>query len=298
MDAKTLQRFIHNVNMDGPIRPGMDTPCWPWTAGPTIDAAGKFVADGEQQLVHRLMWAHANGTTLDFNKDRCYIRHTCGATNCVNPAHLSMLKTKVKVKPKPKAEAKPKAKMSAQQQHVRRAGVREDRRTAYRIFTEYGIPIAETMETLTLIRAAQEKLRPKRGPKTLRYHDGTAVSHTRGMNRAVLFELRDTNWSQRRLDATRALPRLLQSYKLPVMGNPWDEAAYFQWRYKVLKALRYRRNIERAKPVANVPLQYELEVILRILIRSTSHQASAMLHTEWQREEWRQERLAREDAGE
>ena len=73
MDAKTLQRFIHNVNMDGPIRPGMDTPCWPWTAGPTIDAAGKFVADGEQQLVHRLMWAHANGTTLDFNKDRCYI---------------------------------------------------------------------------------------------------------------------------------------------------------------------------------------------------------------------------------
>ena len=191
-----------------------------------------------------------------------------------------------------------------QREHVRRAGVREDRRTAYRIFKEHGIPIRETMETLTRKRAAEMKLRPKRGPQVLKYAEGTAVTHTRGMNKAVLLLLRDTDWPQRRLEAKLALPRILAAYRLPHMGNPWQEEHYFQWRYKILKALRRRRNLERAKPVANVGLQYDLEVILRVLIKSTSHQAAVMMYTPWQLDIWRKEAasareaLAARDAGE
>ena len=180
-----------------------------------------------------------------------------------------------------------------QQQHVRRAGVREDRRMAYHIFREHGIPIVETMETLTLKRAAELKLRPKRGPRVLKHADGTPVPYTKAMNNAVLLMLRQTDWPHRRLDATRALPRVLADYRLPIMGNPWDEARYFEWRHKVRRALRYRLCIERAMPVANIPLQYELEVILLILSKSTSHQAAVMLHTPHQREVWRRDELAR-----
>jgi hypothetical protein len=296
MDDQTLQRFLKNVNMNGPTRPGMDSPCWPWTAGPTIDAAGKLVVDGEQQLVHRLMWAHAKGITLDFNKDKRYVRHTCGATNCVNPAHLHMPEVVGPYQYKPKRKAQPKPGMTPQQKHVKRAGEREDRRTAFRIFKEHGIPIADTMETLTRKRAAEFKLRPKRGPKVLKYAEGTAVTHTRGMNKAVLLMLRQADWPQRRLDAARALPPLLAAYRLPHMGNPWIVPHYWQWRYKITKALRYRRDIERAKPVANVPLQFELEVILRVLAKSTSHQAAAMMYTPWQLDIWRKEEACARDA--
>lgn len=175
-----------------------------------------------------------------------------------------------------------------QLQHVRRAGEREDRREAFRVYKEHGIPIKDTLETLTLQRREMEKLRPKRGPRVLQYEEGTPVPHHKGMNKAVLLMLRRTDWVRRRVECSRALPAMLARYQLPVMGNPHDVDAYFEWRYKILQALRYRRGVERARPQADLRTQYDLEVVLMILMKSTSHQISVMLHTDRQREVWRQ----------
>lgn len=86
MNKKTTeQRFWDKVDKNGPIMPGMDTPCWIWLASKHIDDGyGGFQFNGKYGKAHRYSYLLHNGEL----PEDLEIRHICHNPACVNPDHL------------------------------------------------------------------------------------------------------------------------------------------------------------------------------------------------------------------
>ena len=80
------QRFWNKVNKNGPLAPGMDTPCWLWTRTST-DGYGYFSIGGKHIRAHRFSYSLAKGPIPPGHS----IDHRCPTTLCVNPDHLRLL---------------------------------------------------------------------------------------------------------------------------------------------------------------------------------------------------------------
>ena len=77
------QRFWNKVNKNGPLAPGMDTPCWLWSRTST-DGYGYFSIGGKHIRAHRFSYSLAKGPIPPGHS----IDHRCHTTLCVNPDHL------------------------------------------------------------------------------------------------------------------------------------------------------------------------------------------------------------------
>lgn len=77
-------RFWSNVNKAGPIAPGMDTPCWVWTAGCFTNGYGQFRAGTRKVRAHRAAYEIVFGPILN----GAILRHRCDVPRCCRPDHV------------------------------------------------------------------------------------------------------------------------------------------------------------------------------------------------------------------
>lgn len=82
MTPDELQRFWEKVDKNGPVMPGMSTPCWVWTAA-KIGPYGAITIERRQYRAHRLSFELHGGTIGDL-----HVLHRCDNPPCVNPEHL------------------------------------------------------------------------------------------------------------------------------------------------------------------------------------------------------------------
>lgn len=79
------ERFWEKVAKNGPIKPGMSTPCWLWTAAKDGGGYGQLGL-GTEKLgkAHRISWELHNGP---IPVGKCVL-HRCDLPECSNPEHL------------------------------------------------------------------------------------------------------------------------------------------------------------------------------------------------------------------
>lgn len=83
------QRFWAKVDKDGPVAPGMDSPCWLWTHSQR-GGYGSFSHDGKNTAAHRFSYSISKGPI----PHGYVIDHQCHTTLCVNPDHLRAITQK------------------------------------------------------------------------------------------------------------------------------------------------------------------------------------------------------------
>lgn len=64
--------------------------CWIWTGSMQGNGYGRFAANSERYMAHRVAYSLVKGPI----PDKLDIHHTCGNTLCCNPAHLQPLDRK------------------------------------------------------------------------------------------------------------------------------------------------------------------------------------------------------------
>jgi hypothetical protein len=88
MSKATDIHFRLHTNRQGPVMPGMTTPCWLWTGAITGGGRGKLKPNGKIVKAYRYAWQYHGHPLpppdLDFH-------HICGNKLCVNPDHLAVV---------------------------------------------------------------------------------------------------------------------------------------------------------------------------------------------------------------
>src|SRR5216684_5338726 len=80
---RVLDRFWAKVVKNGPTMPGMESPCWSWTA--SLSAGyGCLRIEGRTERAHRLSWEIHNGPI----PDGMDVLHRCDHRPCARPDHL------------------------------------------------------------------------------------------------------------------------------------------------------------------------------------------------------------------
>lgn len=77
-------RFYAKVDRDGPLMPGMDTPCWRWIGGVDACGYGRFWIEGKVQIASRVAWLIERGE-IPAGMEVC---HRCDNGNCPRFDHL------------------------------------------------------------------------------------------------------------------------------------------------------------------------------------------------------------------
>jgi HNH endonuclease len=80
------ERFWAKVDKNGPIMPGMDTPCWIWIGGKTNFGYGNVWSFDLRRIVraHRASYEMHNGPI----PAGLFVCHRCDNPPCVRPGHL------------------------------------------------------------------------------------------------------------------------------------------------------------------------------------------------------------------
>lgn len=87
-----LERFLLNVDKNGPVWEG--THCWIWKGTTTPAGYGRIKIDGKGILTHRFTFEHYRGQ-IDSDKET---DHLCRNRVCCNPWHLEPVTHSVNVK--------------------------------------------------------------------------------------------------------------------------------------------------------------------------------------------------------
>jgi hypothetical protein len=87
------ERFLAKIDFAGPVMPGMNTPCWLWTAGKHPKGYGAVWFDGGMRLAHRIIYELLS-SVIPANKQ---LDHLCLNHPCVNPAHLEVVTQRVNI---------------------------------------------------------------------------------------------------------------------------------------------------------------------------------------------------------
>lgn len=82
------ERFALKINFDGPVMPGMDSPCHMWTASTGSDGYGQILVDGSLRRAHRIAYELATGVDP---LGRLEVGQRCGNRLCCNPGHLRLV---------------------------------------------------------------------------------------------------------------------------------------------------------------------------------------------------------------
>jgi len=81
--------FWAKVNKDGPTMPGMDSPCWVWTASKDRKGYGNIRIAGDLFRAHRVVWTLYNGQVpYGVGHHGICVCHRCDRRDCTNPTHL------------------------------------------------------------------------------------------------------------------------------------------------------------------------------------------------------------------
>lgn len=78
-------RFWAKVDRNGPTLPGMQTPCWLWTAGTFPGGYGQFRVGRKTHRAQRIAFLLAGGV---FTDSKPQANHQCRNPPCCNPSHI------------------------------------------------------------------------------------------------------------------------------------------------------------------------------------------------------------------
>jgi hypothetical protein len=84
--GKAACRFFEKVDKNGPVMPGMTTPCWVWTGALHSGGYGVMKEPGEKRLLraHVFSWEQKNGAV----PSELFVLHRCDNRPCVRWDHL------------------------------------------------------------------------------------------------------------------------------------------------------------------------------------------------------------------
>jgi hypothetical protein len=80
----TPELFWRRVDKNGPIAPGMNTPCWLWTGGKHRAGYGSISHGSVRDTAHHYAYVITHGPV----PKGLVIRHRCHVRACCNPDHL------------------------------------------------------------------------------------------------------------------------------------------------------------------------------------------------------------------
>lgn len=86
------QRFWAKVDLNGPVMPGMDTPCWVWI-GAKARGYGRF-QDGSGSVVQAHRFSYELGDPIPEGQ---HLDHLCRNPACVRPNHLEAVSCRTNV---------------------------------------------------------------------------------------------------------------------------------------------------------------------------------------------------------
>ena len=81
------ERFLRQIDREGPVHADIGTACWVWTGYLSDKGYGRYGA----RYAHRIMWEMFRGPLP--TEGRMYdsvVMHLCDNTRCVNPDHLAL----------------------------------------------------------------------------------------------------------------------------------------------------------------------------------------------------------------
>lgn len=84
---ETWAWLLGRLDRSGPVRDGMDSPCWVWTGPRERKGYGRLDVQKKPILTHRLAWwaTHGEPPAPDMK-----VLHACDFPPCCNPAHLRL----------------------------------------------------------------------------------------------------------------------------------------------------------------------------------------------------------------
>ena len=94
---KDIERFWLKVDRNGPTAPGMESPCWIWTASCNKSTKKSGGGYGYFKLHGKCVRAHILSLFLVMGKypgDGLMCDHLCNVRNCVNPFHIKLTTNK------------------------------------------------------------------------------------------------------------------------------------------------------------------------------------------------------------
>jgi hypothetical protein len=162
--------------------------------------------------------------------------------------------------------------------HQQAAERRADRRIAFQIERQDGIPRPETMKLLAKLHREDRNMLKRE--RKCRGKQPPVLPWQRYMHADVAKYLACLPKHLWRAEMEFALPHMLSLYDLPAVFDPTDRVSWSRWLESILKSLIYRRREARKHRTLPLKLLIHLELSLMFLRDAGSMQTSRLLHTD------------------